>query len=257
MAKGSGSRGVVVPDRGELPLVGYVRVSTADQAEQGAGLEAQRQVIETTCQRTGRRLLTILDEQGSGRNVTERPELRRALRLVARGRAGGIVAARLDRLSRSVLDFAQLLDRSVREGWPLVVCDLAMDTATPEGEAMAHVMMAWAQYERRRISHNTKAALAVKRSQGVRLGRPSGLTLVVRDRIAMERQAGAGWSAIAARLSRDGVPTGHGAVRWHASTVRYVASNLTGGQTTECTLAIRTALSHTPCAAGAITETAK
>ena len=104
----------------------------------------------------------------------------------------------------------------------MVVCDLAMDTATPEGEAMAHVMMAWAQYERRRISHNTKAALAVKRAQGVRLGRPSGLTMDVRERIARERAAGAGWSAIAAGLNRDGVPTGHGAARWHPATVRYL-----------------------------------
>src|SRR5258706_9715665 len=117
----------VSADRGSLPLVGYVRVSSADQAEHGAGLEAQRQVIKGVCQRTGRPLLRILEEQASGRSIKERPELRRALRLVARGRAGGIVAARLDRLSRSVLDFAQLLDR---EGWPLVVCDLAMDTAT-------------------------------------------------------------------------------------------------------------------------------
>src|SRR5258708_28129667 len=155
-----------------LPLVGYVRVSTFDQAESGAGLEAQRQTIRAACQRVGRPLLRIIEEQASGKSGKNRPELRRALRLVGRGTAGGIVAAKLDRLSRSVLDFAQLLDRSLREGWPLIVCDLALDTATPEGEAMAHVMMAWAQFERRRISQRTPEALAVKPAHGVRLGRP-------------------------------------------------------------------------------------
>jgi len=104
-----------------------------------------------------------------------------------------------------------------------VVCDLAMDTATPEGEAMAHVMMAWAQYERRRISHHTRAALAVKRAQGVRLGRPSGINPAVRERIAKERAAGAGWSKIAAGLNRDQVATGHGGLRWYPATVRCLA----------------------------------
>jgi len=207
----------------QLPLVGYIRVSTADQAENGAGLEAQRQTIEAVCQRAGRRLLRIIEEQASGKSVKDRPKLRRALRLIARGQAGGIVAAKLDRLSRSVLDFAQLLDWAHREGWQVVVCDLAMDTATPEGEAMAHVMMAWAQFERRRISQRTREALAAKRALGVRLGRPSGLTTSLRQRIAAERTRGVGWSEIAAGLNRDGVPTAHRGLRWYPATVRYVA----------------------------------
>jgi DNA invertase Pin-like site-specific DNA recombinase len=206
----------------QLPLVGYIRVSTADQAENGAGLEAQRQTIEAACQRAGRSLLGIIEEQASGKSVKDRPELRRVLRLIARRRAGGIVAAKLDRLSRSVLDFAQLLDRSLREGWQVVVCDLAVDTATPEGEAMAYVLMAWAQFERRRIADRTRETLAVKRAQGVRLGRPSGLTLPVRTRILAARRDGAGWSQIAAILNADGVPTAHGGALWHAATVRYV-----------------------------------
>ncbi len=214
-----------------LPLVGYVRVSTFDQAESGAGLEAQRQTIRAACQRVGRPLLRIIEEQASGKSGKNRPELRRALRLVGRGTAGGIVAAKLDRLSRSVLDFAQLLDRSLREGWPLIVCDLALDTATPEGEAMAHVMMAWAQFERRRISQRTREALAVKRAQGVRLGRPSALTAAMRERIAREKAAGVGWSEIAASLNRDGVPTGHGAVRWHPATVRYIVQSQAASST--------------------------
>jgi len=211
-------------DVDQLPLVGYIRVSTADQAENGAGLEGQRQIIEAACQRAGRSLLEIIEEQASGKSVKDRPELRRALRLIARRRAGGIIAAKLDRLSRSVLDFAQLLDRSLREGWPMVVCDLAMDTATPEGEAMAYVLMAWAQFERQRIAQRTREALAVKRAQGVRLGRPSGLTPAVWERITTERASGSGWSVIAAGLNQDRVPTAHGGEKWRAATIRYVVA---------------------------------
>jgi len=209
-------------DYGALPLVGYVRVSTVDQAEGGASLTAQRQTIQGACQRAGRPLLTIIEEQASGKSVKDRPGLRRALGLIRRRRAGGLVAAKLDRLSRSMLDFAVLLEGSVREGWLVVVCDLAMDTATPEGEALAYVLMAWAQFERRRIAQRTREALAVKRAQGVRLGRPSGLTAPVRTRILRAWRTGAGWSQIAAALNMEGVPTAHGAAVWHPATIRYI-----------------------------------
>jgi DNA invertase Pin-like site-specific DNA recombinase len=217
-----GARAPVPADRGLLPLIGYLRVSTAEQAESGAGLEAQLRTIEAAAERVGRPLLLVLVETASGKSVSGRPKLRRALRLIRRGQAGGIIAAKLDRLSRSVLDFAVLLDQARQGGWSLTVCDLALDTATPEGEALAHVLMAWAQFERRRIAQRTREGLAVKRSQGVRLGRPPALPAAVRARIVRERAAGAGWSVIARRLTCEGVPTAHGRRRWQPSTVRYI-----------------------------------
>jgi Resolvase, N terminal domain len=56
---------------------------------------------------------------------------------VATGRAGGLIVAKLDRLSRSLLDFAALMERSRREGWALIALDLGVDTSTPQGELMA------------------------------------------------------------------------------------------------------------------------
>jgi len=69
----------------------------------------------------------------------------------------------------------------------------------------------------------TKAALAVKRAQGVRLGRPAVLDLSIVDRIVSEHAAGKGWSEIARGLNADGTPTAQGGTKWHPSTVRYVA----------------------------------
>ena len=99
--------------------------------------------------------------------------LRLALEAIEAGTAEGLVVAKLDRLSRSLLDFAALMERGRKRGWNLIALDLGVDTSTPSGEMMASVLATFAQqFERRLIGQRTKDALAVKRSQGVVLGRP-------------------------------------------------------------------------------------
>ena len=80
-----------------------------------------------------------------------------------------------------------------------------------------------AQWERRIIGQRTRDALAVKRAQGVKLGRPQTLPETVTERIVAARCDGEGWSAIARTLNADRVPTAHGGSKWHPSTVRAVA----------------------------------
>lgn len=80
----------------------------------------------------------------------------------------------MDRLSRSVVDGAGLMERAAREGWALHFADLDIDTSTPAGEMAANIIIAGSQYERRLISQRTRDALAAKRARGERLGaRPS------------------------------------------------------------------------------------
>src|SRR5437870_13276846 len=98
------------------------------------------------------------------------------------------------------------MERSRREGWSLVALDLGVDTSTPSGEMMANVLATFAQFERRLISQRTKEALAQKRAQGVRLGRPPSLPRQVERRILRERDAGRTFAAIAERLNASGVP---------------------------------------------------
>jgi DNA invertase Pin-like site-specific DNA recombinase len=127
------------------------------------------------------------------------------------------VVSKLDRLSRSMLDFAGLMDRSTREGWALVALDLGVDTTTPQGEMVAAVMAVFAQFERRLIGQRTKEALAVKKAQGVRLGRPRLTPDAVIARIRAERAAGRTLRVIADGLNADGVPTAMGGRRWYVS----------------------------------------
>ncbi|WP_341271760.1 recombinase family protein [Mycobacterium lehmannii] len=201
----------------------YLRVSTDEQVTSGAGLDAQRAAISAEADRRGWTVVSWHADEGisGGKGIEHRPGLAAAVAAVELGNAAGLLAAKLDRISRSVLDTAKLMERARRGGWELVTCDLAIDTSTPAGEATASMMAVFSQLERRLISQRTREALAIKRSQGVRLGRPSALPVAVVTRIVTARLAGTSLRAIAAELTADAIPTATGG-RWHASTVRVV-----------------------------------
>jgi len=109
----------VVQESPRTRVVGYLRVSTSDQAESGAGLAAQREAIEHECRRRGWELVTIYEDTASGKSMNGRPQLRAALAELAAGNADVLMSSKLDRLSRSAVDFGQLLERARREGWSL------------------------------------------------------------------------------------------------------------------------------------------
>jgi len=206
-----------------LTALGYVRVSTDEQADSRAGLEAQRTAIDAECQRRGWRLAQVHEDAGvSGKATNNRPALAEALTALATANADVLVVAKLDRLTRSVRDFADLVSRANHEGWRIVVLDLAVDTTTAGGELMAHIVATFAQYERRLISERTVAALAAVRARGVRLGRPRSLPPAIVERVVRERSDGATLAVIASALDADGVATAQGGVRWYPATVAAV-----------------------------------
>jgi DNA invertase Pin-like site-specific DNA recombinase len=209
-----------------MRVLGYVRVSTEEQSDSGAGLEAQRRAIEAECLRRGWQLLEVVEDAGFSAKDLKRPGIQEALRVLQEGDAKALVAAKLDRLSRSMIDFTALMATAQKQGWALVALDCAVDTTTPAGEAMANVLATFAQFERRLISQRTREALAVKKSQGVRLGRPTTMPKKVVNRIRRERAAGKTFAEIADRLNADGVPRAQGGRRWYPATVRYTLSRV-------------------------------
>lgn len=204
-----------------LAVVGYVRVSTAEQAESGPGLDAQRAVIEAECARRGLTLARVYCDAGLSGKSLDRPALTEALAALDAGRAAALVVAKVDRLSRSVQDFAALLDGAGRRGWAVVALDLGVDMTTPSGEMLAHVIASVAQYERRLIGQRTRDALAVRRAAGVRLGRPRLLNPAVAARIRTARASGSTLQGVADELNAEGVPTATGR-RWTLGMVRKV-----------------------------------
>lgn len=207
-------------------VIGYVRVSTEEQASSGLGLRAQRSAIRAECNRRGLSLLVVHEDAGASAKTLDRPGMSAALDDLERGQGDVLMVAKLDRLTRSVHDATGLMDAAARAGWGLVALDINVDTTTPQGEVMANVMATFAQFERRLIGQRTRDALAAKKAQGVRLGRPRGMTDDVRQQIVASYLSGHGWTAIARELNAAEVPTAQGGSRWYPSTVRAVYASV-------------------------------
>jgi DNA invertase Pin-like site-specific DNA recombinase len=206
-------------------VIGYVRVSTDEQGDGGAGLPSQEAAIRDEAARRGWVVESIISDAHSGKTMN-RLGLQAALAKLAAGQAQAILCAKLDRLTRSVHDFSGLLKRSEAEGWALVLLDANIDTTTAEGEMVATNIANFAQFERRRIGERTAAGLRQRKSEGVKLGRPRAVPGATVARIKNLRgnpdAPKRSYGAVAAYLNDKGVPTAHGGERWHASTVRSV-----------------------------------
>jgi DNA invertase Pin-like site-specific DNA recombinase len=211
------------PEGQALRAIGYGRVSTDDQAESGAGLDAQRAAVQAEATRRGWNLVAYIEDRGASGKDLDRPGIQCVLEHLKAHRADVLMVAKLDRLSRSMFDFADLLERrSKGEGWSIVALDLGVDTSTPTGEAMANMTATFSRLERRLIGQRTKDALAVKRRQGTRLGRPERVAPEVVARVQTDRTNGKTLQAIADELTSEGVKGSQGGTTWYPSTVRAV-----------------------------------
>jgi DNA invertase Pin-like site-specific DNA recombinase len=201
-----------------MRVIGYSRVSTRDQAANGHGLDAQRAAIQDHADRKGWQVEWLQDEGATGGRIN--PGLRQALDLLRTKQADALVVSKLDRLARSVLNAADIMQAAQDQGWTLVVLDLGMDLATPQGKALAQTMAVFAELERELIRTRTREGLAMARSKGKQVGRPSAIPTAVRRRIVLERQAGQTFAAIAGSLTSDGILSPTGRPTWDASVVR-------------------------------------
>lgn len=202
-----------------MKAIGYIRVSTQEQAQSGLGLEAQAVAIRAEATRRGWDLEIIADEGESGSKV-DRPGLLIVKDKLARGEAQALIVAKQDRLMRSSLGWAQIVSESKDQKWSLICLDINLDTASPMGECMGTILAAIAQLELEQIRKRTKDALAVKKAQGVRLGRPATMAEETRARINALRNSGVTLQGVADTLNAEGIPTARGGSKWYASTVQ-------------------------------------
>lgn len=204
-----------------MRVIGYCRVSTEEQGDSRAGLEAQEETIRAEVAHRGWTLIEVRTDVASGKSLRKRDELGRTLRDLAAGHADVLVVAKLDRLSRSVMDFASIMETAKGEGWSVVVLDMDVDMTTSMGELVANIMISLAQWERRVIGERTRAALAVIKARGTPLGRKPNVAPETLRLVRVLRDAGKSWQGIADALTREGVPTAQGG-QWHAATVRKI-----------------------------------
>lgn len=201
-----------------MKVAAYCRVSTDQQADSGLGLEAQRARILAEAADRGWEVVWFVDEGYSAKSM-DRPALTAALIALAAHECTGLVAAKLDRLSRSVVDFSNTLTTAKKQGWSVVLLDLGVDTGTPNGKLVAGLMAQIAEWEREVIGQRTREALAAAKARGQRLGRPRETSDAVVAQVLRLTEQGHSPSQIANALTADGVPTARGG-EWRPSTVR-------------------------------------
>lgn len=211
--------------------ISYLRVSTITQGKSGLGLEAQREAIARFCDAEGFQVADEFVEVETGKGAdapARRPVLNAAL-IKARKAKLPVIVAKLDRLSRDVAFISGLMAQRV----PFIVTELGADV----DPFMLHIYAALAEKERRLIAERTKAALAVKKAEGVKLGNRTNLREAALLGTAASKEAAAQFAAnvlpivrklqsegitsltaIAEALNERGVRTARG-TQWYASTV--------------------------------------
>lgn len=211
-------------------FVPYRRVSTREQALKGVSLKAQVKKLKLGFEFKDLRAHSwddFVDEGKSGKNM-KRPGLERALEIVRAGEAGGIAVAKLDRLSRNLLDYSTLMAAAQKEGWNIVILDPDIDLRTPMGKMIAGILALFAEFERDMISQRTLDGLAIKRSEGVQLGRRRTISDELLGAIVGAYFDLGGYSPVARWLNENLVDTPHGGKMWYPSTVSSIVKSNDG-----------------------------
>lgn len=219
----------------------YLRVSTDDQAQDGYGLDVQRERCKAQITAKGWRYAGEYEDAGiSGtKGADERPGLAALLADAQAGKIDAVVVLALDRLGRKTSLVLSLVETLSERGATLVSCKESLDTSTPQGQFVLTMFAALAQLERDTIVERTSAGRDARgKVDGERGGRiPMGYrrasadgvevdperAALVRSIFDMKRQ-GLTLRAIAAELNTDGHTTPRGKA-WHASSVREVLLN--------------------------------
>jgi DNA invertase Pin-like site-specific DNA recombinase len=213
-------------------VIGYVRVSTVSQAEEGVSLAAQERNIQAYCLALGLVLVGVEVDAGLSAKNLSRPGLRRALGCLSDGSADGLIVTKLDRLTRSVRDLGELVATYFGPYQLLSVGD-SIDTRSPGGRLVLNVLSSVSQWEREAIGERTREGMQEAKRQGRRLGGPRlgdlpGEVATV-ERIRELRGEGMPLQKIADTLTVEGHKTKKGG-GWAGATVLRVIRRVSGGE---------------------------
>lgn len=153
-----------------MRAIGYVRVSTEKQADFGVSLDAQAEKVRAMAVVQGAELVDLIVDVGESAKSLNRPGMVRLLALVDSRAVDTVIIAKLDRLTRSVKDLAELLERFTRRGVALVSVAESLDTGTAAGRLVLNIMVSVSQWEREAIGERTRDAMHHKRANGERVG---------------------------------------------------------------------------------------
>lgn len=215
--------------------IGYIRVSTDEQAREGISLDNQKAKIKAYCSLNDPELVGVIEDAGKSGKDLNREVIRTILDLVRSRRIDAVVVYKLDRLSRRVKDTLTIMDLVDKKEVAFHSIMEKIDTKTATGRFFLNIVASMAQWERDTISERTRDALQLKIVKNERAGQipfgyvlsEDGSTLVENPReqeairlIKDLRGKGYNYSAICRELTGKGFqPVGR---QWHAQSVKNI-----------------------------------
>jgi DNA invertase Pin-like site-specific DNA recombinase len=220
-----------------MTAIGYVRVSTEDQAKEGVSLDNQKAKIKAYCELKDLDLAEIVEDAGISAKNLKRPGVQKVLKLARKREVDAIVVYKLDRIFRSTVDALETTKAFDKWGISFHSIEETLDTRTAMGRFFFTLTAALAEMERRLIGERTKAALAHKRSRDEKTGGdvPLGYDLTAHGLLTknddeqsiiriIRKLHGQGFSLrrICSELEREGHKTKRGNVVWHPETIAHI-----------------------------------
>ncbi len=218
-----------------MKAIGYVRVSTEGQVQDGVSLSAQEAKLRAWADLNGAAGVVVFRDAGlSGKRADNRPGLQEALNIVGKGDA--LVVYSLSRLARSTKDTLAIAETLDKRGADLVSLSERIDTTTAAGKMVFRMLAVLSEFERDQVSERTKLALEHKRACGEKTGGdvPYGYRLVdgrlvpdlgEQKAIRLIRRlhaAGNSLRQIARELETRGYRTKTGRLHWHPQSVKQI-----------------------------------
>ena len=149
-----------------MKAIAYLRVSTEDQKQNGISIAAQEERIRQYAGLYGHELIEIISDAGLSAKNLHRPGIQRIIDLMTRREIGAVIVSKLDRLTRSVRDLADIIDLSNRTEVALISVAEHIDTGSAAGRMVVNMIGVISQWEREAIGERTSAALQYKKHTG-------------------------------------------------------------------------------------------
>lgn len=213
-----------------MKVIGYVRVSTEEQAKEGVSLDSQRKKIELYAEMNDMELVGIVADEGISAKSLHRPGVQRVLETARKKEVDGIVIYKLDRIFRNTIDALNTARELEKKGVALHSITEKLDTKSAFGKFFFTLLASLAEMERNQIGERTSAAMQYKKSQGENTGNvPFGYRLQadgvhieadaleqeIKSRMQELKAAGFSLRAVADELNRQGFTTRRGTAWSH------------------------------------------
>jgi site-specific DNA recombinase len=220
-----------------MQAIGYIRVSTEDQAKEGISLDNQRAKIKAYCQLKDLDLVDIIEDAGISAKNLNRPGAQRVISLSRNKKVDAVVVYKLDRMFRSTVDALETTKKF--DKWDISFHSIVetLDTQSAMGRFFFTLTAALAEMERGIIGERTRATLQHKKAKGEKTGGdvPFGYDVdntghLVKNEVEQKavrlihrlRLKGYSLRAVCRELEKEGHRTKRGNRTWHPQTVSQI-----------------------------------